>query len=388
MPDRSRRQPTIVIVGGGVAGLALANALAVRGCASRVLEKTLAPGDVDRGDVLHQSTLEYFVRWNASDVLREFAPLEISRFRILNQDGHELLQFDLGRDMHPPARFTILAHGDIQRVLQVAALRTGRASVERGTVCTDLIVENGRVAGVQTNGGMIAADLTVLATGSFSKLRDRYFGKQLQYDYPVSFLNLRCVGLKAVPDSACYVLGPEGVMVIAPLPRGEVRIGLQLRRSRDEARMDRAAIQHAIRARLRTLDLEGMTITDAHVYRISKSLARSLSMPGAVLIGDAAHTTHPVGAQGMNMAFRDADRLAEGFMQVGFDADKLDAAAELYSGERRAQIKSILVRTHVIGLMACLEHPALIQLRALLLRAVNAATPAKRAVFQRVVEVR
>ena len=42
---------------------------------------------------------------------------------------------------------------------------------------------------------------------------------------------------------------------------------------------------------------------------VTRSLAHSFWAPGVALVGDAAHTTHPAGATGMNLAISGAARL-------------------------------------------------------------------------------
>ena len=58
----------VLIIGGGVAGLATANALAHKGIRSIVIEKTKMPGEVDRGDVIHQSMIDSFGKWGILDL--------------------------------------------------------------------------------------------------------------------------------------------------------------------------------------------------------------------------------------------------------------------------------------------------------------------------------
>src|SRR5262245_56451574 len=120
-----------IIVGGGVAGLAMANALAVRGVSSIVLEKTKAPGDVDRGDVIHHVILELFRRWGILELLQKYGALKFTNFRILNQKGATVFRIDLAQQLNPGATFTVLRHPDIERLLEEAAVATGRVSVLR-----------------------------------------------------------------------------------------------------------------------------------------------------------------------------------------------------------------------------------------------------------------
>lgn len=67
-------------------------------------------------------------------------------------------------------------------------------------------------------------------------------------------------------------------------------------------------------------------------------------MPGLLLLGDAAHPMSPVGAQGINLALRDAlvaaNRLLPA-LQGGVDPADLDRAALLVQNERLPEIAEI-----------------------------------------------
>jgi len=68
------------------------------------------------------------------------------------------------------------------------------------------------------------------------------------------------------------------------------------------------------------------------------------AVPGMTLVGDAAHPMSPVGAQGINIALRDAVVAANHFVPVlRGDADpaKLDAAADAFHSERLAEVAPI-----------------------------------------------
>jgi 2-polyprenyl-6-methoxyphenol hydroxylase-like FAD-dependent oxidoreductase len=68
------------------------------------------------------------------------------------------------------------------------------------------------------------------------------------------------------------------------------------------------------------------------------------STPGALLIGDAAHTMSPVGGQGLNVALRDAIVAANHLvpaLRAGGDPRSLDAAAQAIEAERLPEIRAI-----------------------------------------------
>jgi len=380
-------KPDVVIAGGGVAGLALANALAQRGLRSEVLEKRRAPGEIDRGDVIQDSILPILHRWDLEEVLGAYGPVQLRLFRMLNERGQTLFEVDLEQALGRPARLTLVTHPDLERILEQAAVRSGLVSVRRDVSCLDLLLEGGRVAGVRTAEGDVLAPLTVIANGSQSTLRDRYFSARDLYEYPVSFYNARIKLIPEYADAGVYILGPTGVMVMAPLPKGEMRIGIQFRRTADSEGVSPRNLRQVIAKRLEAFPVDRLEFLDGHVYRLSKSLSRSLAIPGAALVGDAAHTVHPVGGQGMNLAFQDAELLAELVEPAKGSPDLLDEACRLYSGQRRRQVERVLRLTHAMGLLGALEEPALIRIREALIRLCNHSAWIKRLAVRRVINV-
>lgn len=68
-----------------------------------------------------------------------------------------------------------------------------------------------------------------------------------------------------------------------------------------------AALQHRFGYRLGQFQKIGARVA----YPLSLAVAREQIRPGLVLLGNVAHTLHPVAGQGLNLALRDAQVLAE-----------------------------------------------------------------------------
>jgi 2-polyprenyl-6-methoxyphenol hydroxylase-like FAD-dependent oxidoreductase len=379
--------PDVVIVGGGVAGLAAAIAVARRGFHSVVLEKRRAPGEIDRGDVIHDSILPILQRWDLHDALADYGPVQLRLFRMLNGRGQVIFEVDLEHDLARAARLTLVTHPDLERILERAAIASGLVCVRRETSGLDLLVEGSRVVGVRTAEGEVRAPLTIIASGAQSALRDRHFPPRRHHEYHASFYNARVKLLPQYADAGVYILGPSGVMVMAPLPKGEMRIGIQFKRARDSDAVSAKNFREVVAARCEDFPVEQLEFLDGHVYRLSRSLGRSLAIPGAVLVGDAAHTVHPAGGQGMNLAFQDAEVLAELLEPAKGHLDRLDRACALYSSQRRRQVKRVLRLTHFMGVLGELEQRWLIWIREWLLRRCNRSVLIKKLFVSRVINV-
>jgi 2-octaprenyl-6-methoxyphenol hydroxylase len=117
----------------------------------------------------------------------------------------------------------------------------------------------------------------------------------------------------------------------------------------------------------------------AHPAR--RVLAQSLTAPRVVVIGNAAQTVHPIGAQGFNLGLRDALTLAE------LIADAIDPGdPELlrdYTSRRAPDREGVLAFSHGLISLACLPQAAFAPLRSLALIAFDSVPPLKRALARR-----
>jgi len=84
-------------------------------------------------------------------------------------------------------------------------------------------------------------------------------------------------------------------------------------------------------------------ITQPFLLDAASDCVQSWSAPGLLLLGDAAHTMSPVGAQGINVGLRDslvaANHLVPA-LRSGNDAD-IEAACRAVESERRDEIRSV-----------------------------------------------
>ncbi|GLQ99818.1 2-octaprenyl-6-methoxyphenyl hydroxylase [Dyella mobilis] len=172
---------------------------------------------------------------------------------------------------------------------------------------------------------------------------------------------------------------------IAMLPLSERRCGLVLTVPSDIA-ADVAALddadfialaQQRFGWRLGRLNRPGRR----HPYAIRRVAARKLIASRAVLVGNAAQTVHPIGAQGFNLGLRDALTLAE---MVADAADPGSAALLVCYAERRAPDREgTMAMSHDLVRFACMAQPLLSPFRSLALLAYDRVPPLQRALARR-----
>jgi 2-octaprenyl-6-methoxyphenol hydroxylase len=116
-------------------------------------------------------------------------------------------------------------------------------------------------------------------------------------------------------------------------------------------------------------------------YAIQRVAANRLIAPRAVLVGNAAQTVHPIGAQGFNLGLRDALTLAELVAAAADPGDEHLLAT--YAARRAPDREGTMAMSHGLVQLACLPQPWLAPLRSLALLACDRVPPLKHAVLRR-----
>ena len=159
----------------------------------------------------------------------------------------------------------------------------------------------------------LRARLVVGADGTRSAVRELLHIDTEEHDYFQTLFVARVRAARAPDGTAWERFGEHGPTAL--LPRGDRHFGVVHGVARDQAAtvaaLDEASwlarLQQAIGWRAGRLLASG----ERSAYPLVQVLAKSLLAERVVLVGNAAQTVHPVGAQGFNLGLRDALTLAE-----------------------------------------------------------------------------
>ncbi|MBT2211265.1 NAD(P)/FAD-dependent oxidoreductase [Actinomadura sp. NEAU-AAG7] len=346
----------VVICGSGVAGLAAANALGGLGLEVILLDKKRSQPPIAKGEVLQPGSLDILEGWDVLRVLEARGAARIDRLVAREPDGAELLAMDFGA--LGGARPWMLSHY-YTTILDCLGESLGRTVRWRRGVLVDDVVRDpaGRVTGVRTTedgaAREIGARLVVAADGMSSRLR-RLSGitaEPLAYDHRLLTFELPCA--PPVPDEvSAYVTG-RGLVMVYALPEGATRLYVQV--AADELRgmgADRlrewvAGLVGQVPALgpLAPAMLDGLD--RRQLLKVWRYVVPSLVRPGIALIGEAAHSVHPLAAQGMNTAIGDAHALAARLSGVDVeDGAAVDAALRGYEDGRMRRIGDVHAMSH------------------------------------------
>ena len=115
-------------------------------------------------------------------------------------------------------------------------------------------------------------------------------------------------------------------------------------------------------------------------YPLALQLAERWTAPRVALLGDAAHSIHPIAGQGLNLGLKDAAALAETLADAARRGEDIGAEAvtERYAAWRRFDTVALAAATDVFTRLFSNDSPPLRLARGLGMAAVNRIGPARR----------
>lgn len=386
--DSESRRP-VLIVGGGLVGASLAIALDAAGCPAILVEAAAPRVDAqpsydERNLALARATvngLEAIGVWPharmGATAIRQIHVNRAGEFGATRMDAQREGVDALGYTL--PARE--LGAALLRRLDECTRLtRLAPATLERMEPLAD-----GWRAHVRTADGVRALDVGLLvgADGTTSHVRQQLGIEADIYDYEQALFVCTVTPERDHAHRAFERFADGGPVALLPL--SDKRCGLVLtvpaEQADDVAALNDEAFialaQQRFGWRLGRLSRPGKRFP----YPIKRVAAARLTGPRAVLVGNAAQTVHPIGAQGFNLGLRDALTLAE---LIATARDPGDASLlEQYAQRRAPDREGTMAMSHGLIRLACLEQPLLAPLRSLALLAFDHLPPLQRFIARR-----
>ncbi|WP_343082064.1 FAD-dependent monooxygenase [Ostreiculturibacter nitratireducens] len=366
----------VTVLGAGVAGLAVARALALRGAAVTVLEQADTLTDIGAGLQITPNGARVLRSLGLGDSLSG-AGLRAKAVQLLDgETGSKVLRIDLA-ELRPGQEYRFVHRADLIALLADGAREAG-VEIRLGQKIAEVALGGDKPRLVTEAGTEIRTGLLIGADGLHSRTRAALNG-------PVAPFFTHQVAWRATlpekpggdPEARVY-MGPGRHLVTYPLRGGTLRniVAVEERRNwveeswrlRDDPLALRLAFENfvpEVRDWLARVDEPWLWGLFRH------PVARRWHGQGAVILGDAAHPTLPFLAQGANMALEDAWVLSACLARHDEEAAGLAA----YQLAREARVRRIVEAAnanarnyHLTGMKRDIAH--------LGLRAIAALRPA------------
>lgn len=384
------RSCDIVFAGGGMVGLTLGIALARAGLDVVVIDRE-TPEAVQALDYDGRASAIALGSKRVFDVAGIWGHLEREASPILDirvADGHPLrgvsplfLHYDHTEVGDEPFGW-IIENRVIRRALHAVAAQTEGLTLIAPHRVTDLVRDAAVAVARLSDATKITARLAIAADGKFSSRRSAAGIKTSGWAYNQVAMVATVAHERNHNGTAVELFHPGGPFAMLPMTERRTNVvwsDHQHRAARIMALDDDAFLEEL---RIRFGDWLGdLTLVGPRFgYPLSLQQAERYTDTRFALVGDAAHSIHPIAGQGLNMGLRDVAGLAEAVVdahRLGLD---VGSVATLKAYEQRRRFDNVLLAGVTDGLLRLFNNdiPPLRAARSLGLATVNRIPPVKR----------
>ncbi|MFD2922959.1 FAD-dependent oxidoreductase [Halobacillus naozhouensis] len=357
----------VFIAGGGVGGLALAVKLASRGVHVTVVEQLAKKSSAYKGELLQPKTLAILDTLNVlaeteanGHVIDQLRFLEVERQAHDHPNEIQLTELNYSRVASKYDHSLMVPHETTKDILR----EKGAAYAEHFNYLAGtrfLGFENG-MAKVRQKKSIqyIEADVYVGAEGRSSPTREAMNVRVKRRDYNHHFLTV------TIPRPSDFTKGKmvttaDQFLGLFPLPDQQVRTVYLIKAGTFKQIKERglpylyqaySELEPELSEGVRAIqDWKAVQLMIPFTYHVDSYYRGNLA-----LIGDAAHTVHPMAGEGMNLAIQDADVLGELLAWCREQGEPFHKHLHYYEDVRKPRVEFLLNISHLSALVYSLPY--------------------------------
>lgn len=317
----------VAVIGAGIAGSALALGLArhdlrVALVEARPLRRPQLPGAREPGSfdprvsALTPASVKMLEALGAWPHIHAYRSCPYRHMTVWDAEGTGRIEFDAA-ELHAPALGHIVENRAIVDGLLAALEATaGVHPLSPHTLERCERLPGGAVDATLASGDTLRASLLVGADGALSRVRELCGFQTREWDYGHHAIVATIQTERPHAATAWQRFLPSGPLAFLPLPGGEDAHFCSIVWSLDSPlaepllELDDAAFCAELgRASERCLG-DVLAVGPRAGFPLRQRHAGDYVQPGIALVGDAAHTIHPLAGQGINLGLADASALA------------------------------------------------------------------------------
>jgi 2-octaprenylphenol hydroxylase len=392
----------VAIIGAGIAGASLAVALGGEGLSIGLIEAqpsdptplplTFGVDDFDtRVSALTPRSRDFLATLGAWEAIAAYRTCAYRHMTVWDAHGTGQIEFDAA-DVEAAELGHIVENRSIVNALLAGVARSANISLLAPKVLRSCARwDSGGMHLTLEDGEELQAQLVVAADGALSRVRDMMGFRCREWDYGHRAIVATIEVERSHQETAWQRFLPSGPLALLPLPGDEQRHycsivwSLQTHLVDDllalEDRAFCAELERASEARLGAV----LGCSRRFAFPLRQRHAVDYVQPGIALVGDAAHTIHPLAGQGINLGLQDVAVLAQEIVAGHHCAVSPGQLELLQRYQRRRKGENLLMMAAMDGFKRLFEHDAL-PLRWLRnegMRRVDRLLPLKRQLMRR-----
>lgn len=384
----------IVVAGAGMVGLTIAALLAKSDHAGRLSVTVVDAGkepafkagdDVDlRVSALSPGSAGILADAGAWDSIRSTRTCAFDGMRVWDSkgtfDGPETLRFDASDFALPQLGYIV--ENALVRTRLLGQLAGTKTAVHFNTPIRRLIAAGDRFL-VETDGGdPLRPELVIAADGGKSVVREQAGIESRSWRYGQTAFVSHARTARHHGNTAWQRFLPTGPLAFLPL--GDGRVSIVWSTSETLAGEALAATDAELGQMLEEASgsVLGKVTPDGPrgAFPLHARFAGQYSMPGLVLVGDAAHSVHPLAGQGVNLGLADAAQLVS---EIGTALGRGEYPGDLpalrrYERARKGENQLMLRFIDGIAQLFASEAEPVERLRGMGMRLFNRSGPLRR----------
>lgn len=392
-------QYQVVIVGGGMVGSALAASLANTAIKVALIE----PNQAQQPPLELNQCADFDLRVSAITAQSESLLTQLGAWQkipaerkspyqgmtVWDAEGTGEVKFH-ANELHAPCLGTLVENREIVWALQQQVEQADNIDVIREYVShIDNQDEEGLTPVFLSSNDLLKTELLVGADGALSRIKQWAEFANCEWDYQHKAIVATIELEQSHQETAWQRFRPEGPLALLPIAANNPQTCSIVWSTNEEeceqllALEDEAFCQklgEAFEFRLGKVT----TVGARAAFPLRQRHAKNYVVPGIALVGDAAHTIHPLAGQGVNLGFKDVSALSEEIIRAHNSAISLGSLSSLQRYQRRRQGDNLLMMSAMEGFkrLFAAEQPMIRLLRNQGMRLFNGMSAVKQHVIK------
>ncbi len=352
-----RIETDVLIIGGGVAGSAMAACLTDKGYKVALVEKSEKPQDTARGDHIQPFVCEILNQWGVLDDFFDAGAKKRAGSLWFDESANFLMDANVSKLDIPQPFFMFMNHEDISQVFLKFASKDENFSLYRPIInCQHVSTDNNeslyQLILKDKTELTIATKLVVGADGVASNIARKSELERQTFRYERALAVLFSEDYEADSENNLRTyLTDRGIVTMIPRSKGGCKIGLTIDRNEVKEWKKMSSWDYTNVIGSLVPEYKSLPMYSAGIYPPSMIIAKRWTKDNLVLIGDACHGLHPGRSQGMNTTIKCIDELVKLLPEyTDFNKQRVAEVLKIYQKKMQGEISHLLQSNHKMGL--------------------------------------